>query len=57
VGNVEVQERFQAAFNRGFQTRDAETNLVRFLGELDDGFRQWHQPDDRRDPRGGRSQG
>ena len=34
--NPEAQERMQAAFNRGFQTRDAEMNLARFLGELND---------------------
>ena len=34
VRNPEAQERMQAAFNRGFQTRDAEMNLARLLGEL-----------------------
>ena len=32
---AEAQSRFQAAFKRGFQTRDAEMNLARLLGELD----------------------
>jgi enoyl-CoA hydratase/carnithine racemase len=36
VRNPEVQERIQAAFKRGFQTRDAEMNLARLLGELGD---------------------
>ena len=36
VRNPEAQERMQAAFNRGFQTRDAEMNLGRLLGELND---------------------
>lgn len=31
-----AQNRFQAAFKRGFQTRDAELDLARLLGELDD---------------------
>jgi enoyl-CoA hydratase/carnithine racemase len=30
----EAQSRFQAAFKRGFQTRDAEMDLARLLGEL-----------------------
>ena len=30
----EAQSRFQAAFTRGFQTRDAEMDLARLLGEL-----------------------
>jgi enoyl-CoA hydratase/carnithine racemase len=33
--NAEAQSRFQAAFKRGFQTRDAEMNLARLLGDLD----------------------
>lgn len=33
--NAEAQSRFQAAFKRGFQTRDAEMDLGRLLGELD----------------------
>jgi predicted secreted protein len=36
VRNPEAQERIQAAFKRGFQTRAAEMNLARLLGELDD---------------------
>jgi enoyl-CoA hydratase/carnithine racemase len=36
VRNPEAQKRIQAAFNRGFQTRDAEMNLARLLGELGD---------------------
>jgi hypothetical protein len=36
VRNPEVQERIQTAFKRGFQTRDAEMNLARLLGELGD---------------------
>jgi enoyl-CoA hydratase/carnithine racemase len=36
VRNPEAQERIQAAFKRGFQTRDAEMNLARLLGELGD---------------------
>ncbi|MFY9754411.1 MAG: hypothetical protein WCB75_20005 [Pseudolabrys sp.] len=34
VRNPEAQERIQTAFKRGFQTRDAEMNLARLLGEL-----------------------
>jgi enoyl-CoA hydratase/carnithine racemase len=34
--NPVAQGRFQAAFKRGFQTRDAELDLARMLGELDD---------------------
>jgi enoyl-CoA hydratase/carnithine racemase len=33
--NAEAQSQFQAAFKRGFQTRDAEMNLARLLGDLD----------------------
>jgi len=33
----EALGRFQAAFERGFQTRDAEMDLARLLGELSDG--------------------
>jgi enoyl-CoA hydratase/carnithine racemase len=33
--NAEAQGRFQAAFKRGFQTRDAEMDLARLLGDLD----------------------
>ena len=29
---AEAQSRFQAAFKRGFQTRDAELDLARMLG-------------------------
>jgi enoyl-CoA hydratase/carnithine racemase len=36
AGRPEVQERFRAALERGFQTRDAEMDLARLLGELDD---------------------
>jgi enoyl-CoA hydratase/carnithine racemase len=32
----EAQRQFQAAFKRGFQTRDAELDLARMLGELAD---------------------
>ena len=32
----EVQSRLQAAFKRGFQTRDAEMDLARLLGDLAD---------------------
>jgi enoyl-CoA hydratase/carnithine racemase len=31
----EAQGRFQAAFKRGFQTRDAEMDLARLMGDLD----------------------
>jgi enoyl-CoA hydratase/carnithine racemase len=31
----EAQGRFEAAFNRGFQTRDAEMDLARLVGDLD----------------------
>jgi hypothetical protein len=34
VRDPEAQKRFQAAFKRSFQTRDAELDLVRLLGEL-----------------------
>jgi hypothetical protein len=34
--NPEGQSRFQAAFKRGFQTRDAEMDLPGLLGDLDD---------------------
>jgi hypothetical protein len=34
--NPEVQSRFQAALNRGLQTRDAEMDLAQFLGDLAD---------------------
>jgi enoyl-CoA hydratase/carnithine racemase len=33
--NAEAQSRFQAAFKRGFQTRDAEMDLAGLLGDLD----------------------
>ena len=33
--DAEAQSRFEAAFKRGFQTRDAEMNLARLLGDLD----------------------
>ena len=33
--NAEAQSQFQAAFKRGFQTRDAEMDLGRLLGDLD----------------------
>jgi enoyl-CoA hydratase/carnithine racemase len=36
VRNPEAQERIQAAFERGFQTRDGEMNLAQLLGELGD---------------------
>jgi len=36
VRKPEAQERIQAAFKRGFQTRDAEMNLAQLLGELGD---------------------
>jgi enoyl-CoA hydratase/carnithine racemase len=32
----EVQSRFQAALKRGFQTRDAEMDMARLLGDLAD---------------------
>jgi enoyl-CoA hydratase/carnithine racemase len=34
--NPEVQSRLQAALKRGLQTRDAEMDLARFLGDLAD---------------------
>jgi hypothetical protein len=34
AGNPEAQSRLGAAFKRGFQTRDAEMDLVRALGDL-----------------------
>ena len=36
VRNPEAQERIQAAFERGFQTRNAEMNLAQLLGKLGD---------------------
>jgi hypothetical protein len=36
VQNPEVQRRFQAALKRGFQTRHAEMDLARMLGDLTD---------------------
>ncbi|MGA7596972.1 MAG: hypothetical protein WCB23_03885, partial [Pseudolabrys sp.] len=49
VRNPATQERIQAAFKRGLQTRDAEMNLARLLGEwvtVDRrkfcDFRYWH---------------
>ena len=36
AGTPEAQSRFQAAFKRGFQTRDAEKDLARMLTELGD---------------------
>jgi enoyl-CoA hydratase/carnithine racemase len=36
AGKPEAQRQFQAAFKRGFQTRDAELDLGRMLGELAD---------------------
>jgi enoyl-CoA hydratase/carnithine racemase len=33
--NPEAQRQFQAAFKHGFQTRDAELDLARLLGDLD----------------------
>jgi hypothetical protein len=36
VREPEAQSRMQAAFKRGFQTRDAELALGRMLGELAD---------------------
>ena len=35
AGNPEGQSRFQAAFKRGFQTREAEMDLAGLLGDLD----------------------
>jgi enoyl-CoA hydratase/carnithine racemase len=35
VRDPEPQKRLQAAFKRGFQSRDAEMNLAKFLGELE----------------------
>ena len=37
VRNTEAQRQNQAAFKRGFQTREAEMALGRLLGELADG--------------------
>jgi len=34
--NPEVQNRFQAALKSGLQTRDAEMDLARLLGDLAD---------------------
>jgi hypothetical protein len=34
--NPEGQSRFQGAFKRGFQTRDAEMDLAGLLGDLGD---------------------
>ena len=36
VRNPEAQSQIQAAMNRGFQTRDAEMDLARLLGDLTD---------------------
>ena len=36
VRNPEAQSRIQAAIKRGFQTRDAEMDLARMLGDLAD---------------------
>ena len=36
VRSPEFQDRMQAAMKRGFQTRDAEINLARMLGDLTD---------------------
>jgi hypothetical protein len=36
VRNLEAQKRIQAAIKRGFQTRDAEMDLARPLGDLND---------------------
>jgi enoyl-CoA hydratase/carnithine racemase len=36
VRNPEAQKRIQSAIKRGFQTREAEMNLGRLLGDLDD---------------------
>ena len=33
--HAEAQGRFQSAFKRGFQTRDAEMDLGRLVGDLD----------------------
>jgi enoyl-CoA hydratase/carnithine racemase len=35
VRNPEAQSRIEAAMKRGFQTRDAEMNLARLLGDLE----------------------
>ena len=35
--NPEAQSRFRAAFERGFQTREAEMDLARLFGDLSDG--------------------
>ena len=37
VRSPEYQDRMQAAMKSGFQTRDAEMNLARMLGDLADG--------------------
>jgi len=37
VRNPEAQSRIQSAMKRGFQTRGAEMDLARMLGELSDG--------------------
>ena len=37
VRDPEAQQRTQAAFRRGFQTRDAELDLSRMIGALADG--------------------
>ena len=34
VRKPKAQNRLQAALKRGFQTRDAEMDLARFIGEL-----------------------
>jgi hypothetical protein len=34
--NPQAQKRFQAALKRGFQTRDAEMDMARMLGDLAD---------------------
>ncbi|HYS06027.1 MAG TPA: hypothetical protein VEW47_12610 [Candidatus Dormibacteraeota bacterium] len=36
VRNPEAQSRIQAAMKRGLQTRDAEMDLARMLGDLAD---------------------
>jgi len=36
VGNAEAQKQLEAAFRRGFQSREAEMSLGRLLGELAD---------------------